>query len=130
MRRGIELVIAFFAVSSTFNAKWRRQDRARRTGNTEILLQRLVKTPKKTLFEVLTPVCIDFQQDATLSTENRRSESFCLKILDWYLGRSLKLGSPCGPACSCVDCQFDVLFDVFLLSLAIFASPRASLLQF
>ena len=60
-----------------------------RRGNTENEiaweLSETVKTHRTSLFEVLTPVFIDFQHYATLCSGNRKNESFCPEILVCYL---------------------------------------------
>ena len=120
MRRGTEHVGALFAVSAFFNAKQRREQTEREHGKRA---QRACKNSKKGSSLVQHPIFTDFQHYATLGSENRRNQSFCLKTL-------IGTCSPCAPACSHGDCQFVVLFDVFPLGLAVFTSPRSCLLQF
>ena len=74
MWRGTEHVIALFAVFTIVNPKRRReQTEGEHRERHGLRATWTVKTRTKTLFEVLTPVFIDFQHYATLCSGHREN---------------------------------------------------------
>ena len=111
------------AVFDIFKAKRGQEQTKRKHGERDnLVLRETVETPEETLVEVVTPVFINFQHDATLIARTGEMSLFAYRCLFGTL-------SPYAPVCIYVDGQFDVSFDVFLLGLALFTIPRASFLQ-